>query len=312
MAELSFCIVGPGALGTLFAARLASAGYAVQLVGRRREVVDLLNSQLITYEVDGVSDDVKIRSCLIEDVNPADIVVMFTKAQDMLAAAEAAYEQMPNAHYLTLQNGLGHGQSLASLVGEASVSYGVTMVPADLREPGNVETHGPARTWIGSMFDAGAEMTEAICVALNVSGFLVDHVDDPEVRVWNKAGFNVSMNGLCALCDGSPGLLHSYPDGQLFAHEIADEVIALADAEGVVIDAEAVHALIDNACMNHTYHKPSMVQDLERNVLTEIEALNGYIISRAKQIGLPVPKTEMIYRLIKIRERAPAFWAERR
>jgi len=117
------------------------------------------------------------------------------------------------------------------------------------------------------------------------------------------------MNGLCALVDGSPGLLEHFPDGKQLAHEIADEVIRVGLAEGVQVSADDVHGLIDMACANHTYHKPSMVQDLQQSRLTEIDALNGFVSERAKLHGLLVPKTTMIYRLVKLRERSPEFWA---
>lgn len=307
---MSVSIIGPGALGTLFAARIAKSGTPVQLIGRNQQALDRINAGGIRFEVDGEIDTVDVSACSIEQADPTDLCVFFTKAQDLISAAESVVEQMPLAHLVTMQNGLGHGQRLSALVRDPSmVTHGVTMVPADLRDIGNVETHGQAKSWLGPLVKEGIRSTTAVVDILCRAGFSVELTSEPEVRIWNKACFNVAMNGLCALVDGSPGLLEHFPDGKQLAHEIADEVIRVGLAEGVQVSADDVHGLIDMACANHTYHKPSMVQDLQQSRLTEIDALNGFVSERAKLHGLLVPKTTMIYRLVKLRERSPEFWA---
>ena len=303
-------IVGAGALGTLFAARLARAGVNVQLIGRSVAALEHVQCYGIKFEVDGVEDHVDARACTIDQAGETEFCIFFTKAQDLVAAAEQVVARMPFTHLVTMQNGLGHGQQLSTLVREPSmVTHGVTMVPADLRGFGNVETHGQAKSWLGPYVQPGLGSTTEVVDLLCRAGFSVELTNEPEVKIWNKACFNVAMNGLCALVDGSPGLLEQFPDGRQLAHEIADEVIRVGLAEGIGVSADDVHGLIDMACANHTYHRPSMVQDLQQSRLTEIDALNGFVTERAKQHGLLVPKTEMIYRLMKLRERSPEFWA---
>jgi len=310
--SVSVSIIGPGALGTLFAARIAKSGTPVQLIGRNQHALDSINAGGITFEVDGEIDTVGVKACPIEQADTTDFCLFFTKAQDLMTAAESIVARMPSAHLVTMQNGLGHGQRLSAIVRAPSmVTHGVTMVPADLRGVGNVETHGQAKSWLGPFVREGLSSATEVLDLLCRAGFFVELTTEPEVRIWNKACFNVAMNGLCALVDGSPGLLEQFTDGKRLAHEIADEVISVGLAEGVQVSADDVHGLIDMACANHTYHKPSMVQDLQQSRLTEIDALNGFVSERAKQHGLLVPKTTMIYRLVKLRERSPEFWASR-
>jgi len=307
---VSVSIIGPGALGTLFAARIAKSGTQVQLIGRNQQALDSINAGGITFEVDGEIDTIGVRACSIEQADTTDLCIFFTKAQDLMTAAESVVRHMPSAHLVTMQNGLGHGQRLSAIVRDPlMVTHGVTMVPADLRSVGNVETHGQAKSWLGPFVQEGLIYTTEVVDLLCSAGFFVELTNDPDVRIWNKACFIVARNGLCALVDGSPGLLEEFADGKQLAHEIADEVIRVGLAEGVQVSADDVHGLIDMACANHTYHKPSMVQDLQQSRLTEIDALNGFVSERAKQHGLLVPKTTMIYRLMKLRERSPEFWA---
>ena len=75
------------------------------------------------------------------------------------------------------------------------------------------------------------------------------------------------------------------------------------------MNPEKVHGLIDYACAEHTYHRPSMLQDLKAQRLTEIESLNGYLVVDARKHGKEVPLTNLMARLIRLRERAPEFWA---
>jgi len=307
---MSVSIIGPGALGTLFAARISKSGTPVQLIGRNQQALDRINTDGITFEVDGEIDTVGVRACSIEQAEPTDFCVFFTKAHDLVTAAEGVVERMPLAHLVTMQNGLGHGQRLSVLASDPSmITHGVTMVPADLRDIGKVESHGQAKSWLGPLVEEGIGSTAAVVDILCRAGFSVELTSEPEMMIWNKACFNVAMNGLCALVDGSPGLLEYFPDGKRLAHEIADEVIQVGLAEGVRVSADEVHGLIDMACANHTYHKPSMVQDLQQSRLTEVDALNGFVSERAAQHRLRVPKTSMIYRLVKLRERSPEFWA---
>ena len=310
MGSRTFSIIGAGALGTLFAARLARAGVYVQLIGRTMSALEHIQGNGIKFEIDGVEDHVDARACTIDQADETEFCIFFTKAQDLVTAAEQVVARMPFAHLVTMQNGLGHGQRLSTIVRDPSmVTHGVTMVPADLRGVGNVETHGQAKSWLGPFVKEGLSSATEVVDLLCRAGFFVELTTEPEARIWNKACFNVAMNGLCALIDGSPGLLEQFPDGKQLAHEIADEVIRVGLAEGVQVSADDVHGLIDMACANHTYHRPSMVQDLLQSRLTEIDALNGFVSERAEQHGLLVPKTTMIYRLVKLRERSPEFWA---
>ena len=94
---MSVSIIGPGALGTLFAARISKSGTPVQLIGRNQQALDRINTAGITFEVDGEIDTVDVRACSIEQADPTDLCVFFTKAQDLISAAESVVERMPLA-----------------------------------------------------------------------------------------------------------------------------------------------------------------------------------------------------------------------
>ena len=94
------------------------------------------------------------------------------------------------------------------------------------------------------------------------------------------------------------------------AHALADEAIAVAHAEGALVDAKALHNMIDFAAREHRFHQPSMLQDIRAGRETEIDSLNGYIVEAALRHSLSVPRNELVYGLILARQSANSFWAQ--
>jgi 2-dehydropantoate 2-reductase len=104
-------------------------------------------------------------------------------------------------------------------------------------------------------------------------------------------------------------MLQLHSDGRALAHELADEALRVAQAEGVGVSADKVHGLVDYACEHHTWHRPSMLSDLENGKPTEIDAINGYIVAAAARHGIDTPHNSLLLRLVKLRESGPEFWA---
>ena len=162
------------------------------------------------------------------------------------------------------------------------------------------------------MFSASGEQSEIVNQIgedSNRAGLKTHVTVDVRSFIWQKTSFNMAMNALCSMVDGSPGLLQQFPDGRQLAHEIAEEAITIAQLEGASVNPEKVHGLIDYACADHSYHRPSMLQDLKAQRLTEIESLNGYLVAAARKHGKEVPLTSLMARLIRLRKRAPEFCA---
>ena len=86
--------------------------------------------------------------------------------------------------------------------------------------------------------------------------------------------------------------------------------VAVAHAQGVQVDAEALHKMIDFAAREHRFHQPSMLQDVRADRETEIESLNGFIVNAARRLGIAVPRNELIYGLVLARQAASAFWKQ--
>jgi 2-dehydropantoate 2-reductase len=308
-----YTIVGAGAVGCVIGARLALLGKSVQLINRSPATSEAVLARGLLLRVDGMTHKAEVRACTPDQAQASRVAVVLTKTHQLEAAVSALLPALADAVWVTLQNGLGNGQRLAAWVGEDRVVHGVTMLPAVLHAPADVSTHGSSLTWLGPLSEPATPLADACCDALvadlAAAGIEAERVGAIQNKIWQKACFNSAMNGLCAISNGGPGLLKDVPDGLALAHELVDEISAVALADGATIDVAAVHALVELGAAEHRYHKPSMLQDLRAERLTEVEALNGTVDQRARVLGIDAPLNRMLLRLMRLRERAPAFWA---
>lgn len=307
-APIRYAILGAGAMGSVFGARLARGGLAVELLARNAAHIDTINHNGLVATLDGERMVLPVKACQVADAAAADVVIAFTKSYQLEAALRALPPTLDDARVMVLLNGLGNGERAAAVVGPERVIEGITMMPGEFVGPGEVASSDPAETWFYRYDGQADELVNRIGRAFNDAGITCSVTPDVRTSIWQKTCFNAAMNALCGLTQGSPGLLQAHPDGRKLAHELADEALAVADAEGVPVNGDKVHDLIDYACAHHTWHRPSMLQDLANERRTEIDAINGYILAAAERHGIELPLNRLIVRLIRLREVSPAFW----
>jgi len=304
-------ILGAGAVGCLVGGHLAAQGYKVQLVNRSTETAAAVVERGLLMELDRGTQRVELSAVQLEDAADARFVMLFTKSYQTEQALRAVLPKLSqDTVIVTLQNGLGNAQGLAELSGRP-VLQGVTLIPSTLIAPAHVRSHGSHTTWVGPsdpQSDDEQIAGKTIAQMLNESGLPTEY--EPQVinRVWHKACFNVAMNAICALGDAPPGLIYDTPALMSQAHALADEALEVAQRQGVVVDSQSLHAMIDFAAKEHRFHQPSMLQDIRSNRQTEIESLNGFIVRAARRHGIEVPRNELIYGLMLARQAAPDFW----
>lgn len=296
-------IIGAGAMGSLFAARLALAQKAVTLV-------DVDAARLAALGRDGVALDdhhgkrvAQVRACRADEVaGPVDLVILFTKAMHSRAAiASAAHLAKTGCAVLTLQNGLGNAEAIAEIFPEERVLLGVTDWPADLLPPNGVAAHGEGHVWLGAYRPAGAASAQAAVDLLNLAGMNAAHDPDVKAALWEKAAFNAALNALATILQCPVGGLDT-PEGRRIAQQVAEEAAAAAAVQDVALDRTRLSAKIDFALTHHKLHKPSMLQDRLAGRATEIDAINGQIVFFAEQAGLTAPVTATLAALVKMGE----------
>lgn len=296
-------IVGAGAMGCLFAARLALAGKQVTVVDVDSHRLARIAADGITLEDDSGHHRARVDAQLASAITgPVDLLMLFTKGMHSAAAIRSvAHLAQSNCTVLTLQNGLGNVEAIADVFSEDRILWGVTDFPADLEGPTAVASHGQGHIFLGN-FPAGADdRARTVADLFNAAG--LNAVADPQVSiaVWEKVAFNAALNALCTV-SGLPvgGLDH--PAGRSAARAVIGEIAAIAKAAGAEIDRPRLDAKVDFALANHRTHKPSMLQDRLAGRRTEIESINGAVLQAGNRHGLSSPALQVLTDLVRLGE----------
>ncbi len=266
-------------------ARLARAGFPVTLVGTWSDAIDAISHQGLLVEDASGCWSVPARavsaSALLE---PAELVLVLVKSSRTAAIAEvAAQAAARHGLILTLQNGLGNLELLAGAAGPVRVALGVAFPGATLLGPGRVRDGGGSQI----VLPAG-ETTSRAAASLRDASFDIRVEPDIAPWQWAKLAVNCAINPLTALFRVPNGALLHDAQSRALLESAAREVGAVAAARDIRLEGDPAELAVEVA--RHTAcNRSSMLQDVERGVQTEIEALNGAIVSEADRLGVAVP-----------------------
>jgi 2-dehydropantoate 2-reductase len=293
------CIVGCGAVGSLFAANLAQLDdVEVWAYDASQEHVDAINANGLRLSGAG---EVLGRLTATTDARrlPAcEFGIVATKAMHTGSAIEATAHAFAGGCVATVQNGLGNEETLAAHV--ERVIRGTTFPAGKLVEPGHVQWDVKGDTTLGPYGDTPLEQVELLADACTRAGMPTNAVRDARGPQWRKVIFNASTNPIGALTGLTHGRVCERPDLRALVTGLVDEGKAVAAAQGIVLDADP-EALIDHAAKPEVAygHKASMLQDVEARRTTEIDFLNGGIVRFGREHGVPTPLNEAIWALVK-------------
>lgn len=294
-------IVGAGAMGCLFAARLAERGADVTLVD-----VDAARLAVLAREGIALSDDRGTRRVMVatargpEVSGPVDLVMLFTKSMhSRAAAASVAQLAAGSVLALTLQNGLGNAEALVEVFGGERVAMGVTDFPADLTGPASVASHGAGHVWLGGYCPGAQAGAAAVAALFNRCALPTQALADVRPAIWEKVAFNAALNSVATVTGLTVGGMDA-PAGRRVVQAIALEVMTTAQALGIAVDRDSVEAKIAFALANHRDHKASMLQDRLAGRMPEIDAINGAVVELARSVGVAVPVTAALADLVRL------------
>lgn len=297
-------IVGAGAMGCLFAARLARTGKAVTVVDVNRERLGVIARDGIVLHDAAGEHRVAVGACTAAELTGrADLVMLFTKAMHSAAAiASIAHIVDADCCALTLQNGLGNAEALAGVFARNRILLGVTDWPADFTPPNGVANHGVGHVWLGADDPAGADLARCATDVLDAAGLNAQFDAEVHAAIWEKAAFNGALNALATILGKPVGALDC-AEGRRIAEAVIDETIAAAAHRGVQMNRERLMAKTDFALLNHKGHMPSMLQDRLAGRPTEIDAINGQIVQAAQLAGTAAPVTAVLADLVRMTTR---------
>jgi len=290
-------------MGSVIGGLLAKAGNEVILVDVWKQAVDVINTNGLKIEdKTGSVEIIKVRATDQPAAAGAmDLVLVFVKCYHTESAVRNALPMIaPNTVVLSLQNGWGNGPRIAEIVGEEKLLIGVCYHSATVAGPGHVLHGGKGMTFMGELNGKMSERLARVAKTFTDAG--IDVTTTPSVlkEIWSKLALNV-----CTL--PTSALLRFYAP-QLVQHEpmldlmrsLLREVVAVANAQEIALDFdeswEAITGLLKRCAPGA---KSSMLQDVEKGRITEIDVINGAIIEAGHRLGIATPYNEAMVKLVK-------------
>jgi 2-dehydropantoate 2-reductase len=300
------CIVGCGAVGSLFAANLAQLDdVEVWAYDLAQDHVDAINEHGL--HLSGAGEVVgRLRATTdATELPPCEFGIVATKAMHTSSAIQATAAAFTNACVATVQNGLGNEEALAEHVEQ--VIRGTTFPAGKVTAPGHVQWDVKGDTTFGPFEPRPAPFgeVERLADACTRAGMPAQSVADARGPQWRKVIFNAATNPIGALTGLTHGRVCEDPALRRLVSGLVDEGKAVAAAQQIELDADP-EELIDHAAKPEVAydHKASMLQDVEAHRPTEIDYLNGGIVRFGDQFGVPTPLNRAIWALVKGLERS--------
>jgi 2-dehydropantoate 2-reductase len=298
------CVVGCGAVGSLFAANLAQLDdVEVWAYDVSQAHVDAINANGLSLVGAGEIVGHPIATTDASALPQCDFGIVATKAMHTEGAIAATAHAFADGAVATVQNGVGNEEVVAGHV--ARVIRGTTFPAGKILEPGVVQWDVKGDTTLGPFEPrpAAAEEIARLAGACTRGGMPTAAVADARPAQWRKVIFNAASNPIGALTGLTHGRVCERPDLRAVVSALVDEGKAVAAAQGIVLDADP-EELIDHAARPEVAygHKASMLQDVEARRQTEIDFLNGGIARFGHELGVPTPLNDAITQLIRALE----------
>jgi len=298
--KMKITIIGSGAMGCLFGGLLTEAGQEVQLLDPWPEHVRALNEKGLSISCDGEERIIRVRA--VTDpakIKETDLAIIFVKHAQTEEAAKIAARLLGDTGYiLTLQNGMGNAEIIAETAGHKRVVCGTTAQGAMRLGSGRIQHSGTGKTIIGMWDRKRQPIIDAVAEIFSAADILTEGVDEIKPVIWNKLFANVGINAITALTNIRNGRLLDLEQTRHLVKAAVTEAIEVARTLQVEVADNAldnVFAIAEATASNRS----SMGQDVDAHRPTEIDAINGYIVRRAAELGMEVPVNQTLTALIK-------------
>jgi 2-dehydropantoate 2-reductase len=300
---MKVCVVGAGALGSTIGGTLAAGGCEVWLIDSYQAHVDAINQSGLRMQVEGQERTVKVGAATGADgIGPADLVIVLVKSFHTRQAVEGAAGVIgPNTVVMSLQNGLGHEDIIADVVGRERVLGGKTYVGGVFLGPGQVRSGVAGKeTVIGELDGGSTERVQRIAAGMNAAGLITEVSPNIMGTMWDKLLINVAGGALTAITRLTYGGLYSLPALEECSLAAIAEGMAVARANGVVLSIKKPREAWEKARAGlGEAFKTSMLQSIEKGQATEVDFIHGSVVRWGAKAGVPTPVNSTLVACVK-------------
>ena len=305
---MKIAVLGAGALGCAIGGALAQAGNGVVLINRNADHVDAINTHGLVMRTPAGELVVRASAATsAQGLDPVDLVIVLVKSFHTEAAMAAATNLVgPHTAVLSLQNGLGHEDVLAQIVGRGHVLAGKTYVGGVMLAPGRIISGTAGKeTLIGELDGTVSDRAQRIAATFNAAGLTTTVSDNIVGTMWDKLLINVSTGAVSGITRLPYGPLYDIPEIEATAVAAVQEAMDVAAASGVRLGFTDPREAWNKASAGlPADFKTSMLQSLEKGSVTEVDFINGAVVRWGQRCGVPTPVNATLVACIKGIERA--------
>lgn len=297
---MQVAVIGAGAVGCYYGGLLLRAGHDVTFVGRPVHV-DAINANGLLLDLKTFKGHLPAKAATdTTTLASPDLVLVCVKSADTEQAGRALAGRLrPDTSILSLQNGVDNAQRLSAIIGQAVVPA-VVYVGSEMAGPGHIRHHGGGDLAIGR-----SPASEALAQTFEAAGVHTTIADDIEVTLWSKLVINCAFNALSAVADISYGPMLEVEGAKDVVTRAVQEAIAVARANGVSLPDDLLTNILNIPTMM-PQQKSSTAQDLARGKPSEIDFLNGHVVRKGAELGVPTPTNHALQVMVKLAERSKA------
>ena len=303
---MKVAVIGAGGVGGYFGGRLAHGGVDTTFIVRGKTLDALRRNGL---RVDSVQGGFSVQPVQATDdpsaVGHVDAVLLAVKAWQLPEAAEAARALVgPNTAVVPLENGVDAPAVLARTLPQDNILGGLCAIVSYIVAPGHIR-HAAFDPFVvfGELDNRRSERAERLRDAFLAAGVKAEIPPDIQHSIWTKFLFITVMSGIGAASRVPVGVWRSQREVRELAETSLREIVALAQARGVTLEAKEV----DVTWQRYEAMAPASTASMQRDIMegkpSELDAQLGAVVRLASESGVDVPVTAMLYRLLLPQER---------
>ena len=297
-------VIGGGAVGLLYAARLVLSGNSTTVVTRSSHQAEQIARQGITFHhLDGRVCTIPMAARSVEQALPEGGLYILTVKQTDLPGLIPALRQIHKGKpVIAMQNGMGHREMLTEVLLDGQCFFGINSEGAR-RLSGTEVVHtgnGSLRVGPWERGHARDPVVQAFVDWANSNQIIASYEESIQPFAWRKLVANALINPLTAIFDVPNGGLLENPYTVGLMRELFNEATTVANHYGQKLGETDWQEII-TICRNTSRNLSSMLQDVKRHRQTEVEAINGYLVNKGKEAGIPTPLHESLLRVILLK-----------
>ena len=304
---MKISVIGGGAMGSIYAALMADHGHNVSMIDTWQDHISEIKANGLY--IHGASGERRIHSINVStDINAAqgsELYIIATKTSQVeIVAQELSRFIRDDELIITIQNGLGSGDIIAKYLKAENLFLGVAEgFGASVVGPGHVHHNSMSLIRLGEMIKTDFTRVLSLANLWTKSGFNAKAFEDIDQLVWEKFLCNVTFSGPCTAFQITIGELMANKKYWGIAVGCMKEAYNIGIKRTVSFSFTDPEKYVTNFGNRMPKAKPSMLLDHENHRLSEIDAINGMVVTLGESMGVQTPYNETITALILNKEK---------